>query len=637
LFGLHTSVSLRASLCLRSILLLSFAFTLVAQSAHTEVLIYKGALDWGVGGIISRGDVLWSTGGGILVSLDISDPSVPRVINRYYLGTDVRDLYIRGSLIYLLDSEHVFHIVDITNPESPLFRGSVALSPRDPKRFTLLGDYALLGSDRPVDVIDIANPDSPTIIGQVDIEHDRHMVSEGTVLFVKINDETPLHIYDMADILNPVLISSYWPPLGWYMGGIAVDGEMLLVNSSDLYGPGWLHTVDVSDLASPETIGTLPLPWPSEATYCLYDIVISGDIAVANGYQTGTIIFDISDPASPSLAHLIPEPRVPEIWAEGHRAYLADIDLWIYDVDPEASLQLLGMYRGTGYANDIALQGDLAYVAGGSAGLRILDVSDPSDIHVANVVPFHRTSAVALSGELVIVGTDRSGIGIFDSSDPVNLTPVSQTYRSAIDLVVSGEWIFAASETVFAVVNLTEPSSPEVVYSCGFGANNGRMRDIDLNGTWAYVAAEEVGVRLFDVSDPRSPIHSATYLTDAKAHALAVSGELLFVGERDDWTTPPGGLSVVDVSDPMAPSLIVRYEMSDIEYVEIVAPLLCVAADERLRIYDASDPMQLDLIVNQWVGGETQSLEVSGERIFLTNGGIAILDLMPMSNAVVLE
>ncbi len=92
--------------------------------------------------------------------------------------------------------------------------------------------------------------------------------------------------------------------------------------------------------------------------------------------------------APPRLEPLLQEGKWPEVphgeardvKVVGNRAYLAygSGGLEIIDVSNPASPVRLGGYDTSGDAQGVAVSGTIAYVADGDAGLQIIDVSNPA-------------------------------------------------------------------------------------------------------------------------------------------------------------------------------------------------------------------------------------------------------------------
>ena len=103
--------------------------------------------------------------------------------------------------------------------------------------------------------------------------------------------------------------------------------------------------------------------------------------------------------------------------------------------------------------------------------------------------------------------------------------------------------IFAVS--VFAItLHGFAQDCPEFVGACN---TTGYTYDVAVSGSYAYLANEEAGLRVIDISNPASPIEVGYIDTWDSALDVAVSRSYAYVAAWVD------GLRVVDVSDPANP------------------------------------------------------------------------------------
>ncbi|MBT4114393.1 hypothetical protein HOE41_02035, partial [Candidatus Woesearchaeota archaeon] len=141
-------------------------------------------------------------------------------------------------------------------------------------------------------------------------------------------------------------------------------------------------------------------------------------------------------------------------------------------------------------ANEVVVSGDYAYVAaagGGSQGLAIINVSDPtSPTHVAQYTnatePLNTHSPYALDvyGDYVFLGAYSdgfSGIVVIDVSDPENPNAVASykdedgpdSIDGPMDVQVSGQgnYLYVASylDACFTILDISDPATPTAVAS----------------------------------------------------------------------------------------------------------------------------------------------------------------------------
>ena len=210
------------------------------------------------------------------------------------------------------------------------------------------------------------------------------------------------------------------------------------------------------------------------------DVAIDGERAYLAGGNTGLYVFDISDPSDPALvttvttggsaagveivgdyayvavgfgglsrvntstfeaSALMDLGAVNRLAREGNRLYTAGGVIGIVNVANPAAPAILGSFGTPGASLDVDISGTIAYVADGTAGLRIYDVSDPDDVfELGSIATADQARSVDVEGTLVLVGIGGSGVEAIDVSDPelpVSLSTWS-TSGASVDVTLSG-------------------------------------------------------------------------------------------------------------------------------------------------------------------------------------------------------
>jgi hypothetical protein len=149
--------------------------------------------------------------------------------------------------------------------------------------------------------------------------------------------------------------------------------------------------------------------------------------------------------------------------------------------------------------------------------------------------------------------------------------------------IVSPSHVAIGSGSVFMMIdvsNATEPAkSSEIILG-------GRIRSIAVEGTRVYVAADEAGLYVIDISNPSAAMVLGSCYIEWSAYSVVVSGSYAYVG------TYSGEMRVIDVSDPSLP---VAYS-----YCDLPSPAYGIAMGEGyvyvadgwdgLRVIDIGDP-----------------------------------------------
>jgi len=190
---------------------------------------------------------------------------------------------------------------------------------------------------------------------------------------------------------------------------------------------------------------------------------------------------------------------------------------------------VLGRYDTPGRAEAVVVAGNLAYVADGSVGLQVIDVSNP-------MAPVR------------VGGYDTGG--------------------DALDVAVAGGIAYVADGGGLEIIDVSIPAAP--VRLGGYDAENS-AQGIAVAGNIAYLTDNISGLQIIDVSNPASPVwlgeyHSPDYLylpfkvTVADGIAYLAAGVICGGIEAG---LDCGGLQIIDVSNPALPTLLGKYDDSD--------------------------------------------------------------------------
>jgi hypothetical protein len=385
-----------------------------------------------------------------------------------------------------------------------------------------------------------------------------------------------------------VLPGSDWPV-------VAIQGNLAYAIAS---APGTFHVVDVTN-GLPVMVGELSLP-----SVIIGDIAPAGTVVfVSTGSQVVEVI-DVADPSSPSIFSTISTPGpVGSVAVNGDLLFVgggSGVGLHVYDVSNLGAPVLVGSLANAGIIIDVAVSGDLAFICGPVTGpLTIVDVADPTSPSVLSSVPGATGQQLAVDGDRVWSAGDE-GLRVVDVSNPlapeVELTiPFTFALGVAIagdvahisaegalqffalgdqqvpevgKVIASGVAPFVANEQLaviddgplsLGIVDLTDPASPAVVAHAGVGA----VYDLAWVGDYVFVTTLTAEVQVVDISNPMTPTVVASVATPGAARDIDADGDLAIVNMRFD------GVAILDISDPTAP--VVAASLAQGEYLLDVA------------------------------------------------------------------
>ena len=196
----------------------------------------------------------------------------------------------------------------------------------------------------------------------------------------------------------------------------------------------------------------------------------------------------------------------------------------------------------------VETQNEYAYVGQGGV-LSILDISVPADL---NMVGYTRSfpdivQAVAVEDDFAYIADNTAGLLIIDISNPAEPIEVGayDTPGYASDVAVMDGYGYVADYfDGLRVVDISNPTSPNEV---GFFSNLAAMRGVAISGDYAFVANDYLGLQVVDISNPAVPVEVGNFDTPGEAYDVALSGNYAFVAD----TT--GGLRIIDISTPSSP------------------------------------------------------------------------------------
>jgi hypothetical protein len=183
-------------------------------------------------------------------------------------------------------------------------------------------------------------------------------------------------------------------------------------------------------------------------------------------------------------------------------------------------------------------------------------------------------------------------------------------------------WKELAELILLAVTGTSQGiSAPEIV---GHFNAAGYERGVRVVGAYAYVACEDGGLRIVDVSVPSAPKEAgAVDIPRGPAWALDVSGTHAYV-------VGGGWLTVVDVSNSGAPRVVGAMRVIYGWNVDVVGTFVYVPGyQDGLQIIDASDPAaprEVGLLVTE---DGASDVDVVGNTAYVVadEGGLRVIDV----------
>ncbi len=515
---------------------------------------------------------LFASSGGAVLTVDISDPTAPRIVSdRLRTQGLVDDLVYDPSLsrLYIAGGELTLEIWDVSIDSTPVRLGGYTDTGRG-LALAVAGDYAYIAAGSSgLLIVDISDPSNPyltarasTSLSYLDACVYGHYVlaAEGGAGF---------RVIDVEDPYNPQFVG--W--LDTYRAeGVAIEGGIAYVADSD----SGLRVVDVSDPTAPVELGH----WLGYA----HQLAILGQAAyVADGF-TALRIVNVAEPANP--------------WESGH------CDL-------------------PGLPFRVELVGNLAYVADYQGGLCVVDVADSANpVQVARCRVPGWSYALAVKQDHAFMATQDAGINVVSLDDPTwpRLVMSCSTFSSAQDIVVRNQCAYLAMDNVgLSIADITNPEEPQPVGRCSTARFAWRVA---VAGHHAYLIDHWYGLHVFDISDSSQPQEVGIYPMH-QADGIAVADTVCFVARMDS------GLTFINVADPAHPRLIYRAMSRLARDVVLFRNYACYCDGYHVRILDVSDPENPVEVGSCAIPSPSEGLAILGQYLYVCelDGGFRMIDL----------
>ncbi|MBE9256247.1 cadherin domain-containing protein [Dolichospermum sp. LEGE 00246] len=338
--------------------------------------------------------------------IDISTPTTPVLKSKYDTSSYSIDVQVVGNYAYVADYMSGLKIIDISNPAAPTIKGYYDTSGAA-LVVNVVGNYAYIyiaDYDKGLQIIDISNPTAPTLKGNYDTSGAAYGVQVvGNYAYVA-DAESGLQIIDISNPTTPILKGNY--DTSGNAQGVQVVGNYAYVASGSL----GLQIIDISNPTAPILKGSYN--YDPDYGFAV-GVQVVGNYAYVKDNFSGLKIIDISNPTAPTLkGNYNSEMFAGDVEVVGNYAYFTDgFKLKIIDISNPTAPTLKDEYStpGIGYSG-IQVVGNYAYIAAGSDGLRIIDVSKFN-----NQAPTNLTLSTSTVAENQAIGTV---VGNLTTTDP---------------------------------------------------------------------------------------------------------------------------------------------------------------------------------------------------------------------------
>ncbi len=278
--------------------------------------------------------------------------------------------------------------------------------------------------------------------------------------------------------------------------------------------------------------------------------------------------------------------------------------------DPGDPIWLLDTYGGPSFAEllEVTVVGDTVAFCSAVQGLNLYDAADPEALKKQDSIGFSAGSSSYPRCQHVVA--DPTGLRLYVSSHADQIQPVP--FVAVVDAVdrkkisVLAEYNFDEQVEGLTVAGdlllVAAHGDGLLVFRRGEGGTLDRIGQVggltnawsvEARGDLAYVADGEGGLAVVDLADPAAP----TLVTQLDLEGTAK--DLVLRGERAYLALGSAGVGLVGLEDPRAPALLTTADTPGSALALAVgegADGLYVADWNDIRVFDISDPDALTLV-----------------------------------------
>ncbi|NNF33577.1 MAG: hypothetical protein HKN68_05690, partial [Saprospiraceae bacterium] len=439
------------------------------------------------------------------------------------------------------------------------------------------GDMVYYGNGSVLMIYNISDPNNPVKMKEKELETvPIEILAENDQLFIA-QEHYGLYIYDLSNPANPVL-----------QGKHQNDGFYPIFTKTDNLGAfstsAGIELINLNDPTAPVKIGNIEVDnRPRSLAFHKKYLYV--------GMYDQLLIYDVSDPSGPTLAHSEDFFYVPEILIIGDEAYIGQSDtMRLLDISDDRNpvelnfitdnysftnlvyndgllytsgaggrvqvyqrngndFQLLRSKSFEGYIEDMIIKDDILLCASLHYGLEIIDVSDVNNMSLMHTIStFSFTTDVKPHNGYIYAAQGRSGLGIYQKQNNGTIEQIyTHAYENTRALEIRDDVLFLAGfGDGFIVLNISNPVQPMEISRTDIG---GTAYELDVKDDILYLANGKEGFSIFNISNLSNPVWLSTLPMEHIAVNVRYHDGFVYVSDYRD------GLKIVDVSDPTRPRL----------------------------------------------------------------------------------
>jgi len=597
----------------------------------------------------------------------------------YKLGPDGKTHYFGTMSATLEDGTPLPSWMRLEPPSIPFYPKIIgSVKTKVVLGVTLKEDLALISADG-LQLINISDPKNPQVISRVDLPSINWKVAMQQDLAVVITSQAGLQLINISDPRYPKLMSS--KTIASDTRGVVVQRGLAAVTAYS----GSLQIVNITDCKHPSIIGSQVIPGHP------FNVAMRNNLALVATYSEGLQLVNISRPKHPKIISSKKLRGNAQGIAIQEDLVLVSTEfegIHLINISNLKQPLIISSLNSVNSASDVAVHGDLAFMAAEFDGLWIVNISNPLIPQSVTQQKLNSDSrSIAVHKNLVLLGC-RGGVNIIDLQDwgwtlsgipsknelasiknivfksrsisgityqkhlrlhsrsrpfinqkipNLNIKPRNAlSYRFASEFFDMSDGIIPFQNLEFSQMRTKPlPSWLAIEYKPVLGNQpmQGGFLSIALQEDLAFGITRFNGLKIINISNPKSPMTIATQTFPGIGQGVAVYNDLVLVA------ADTAGLHLINVSNPKYPWIISSKALAGNPWcVTVKNDLAFVAARSGgLQLINISDPKYPWVISSQILAGDAFDVIVNGDIAIVAVyfGGLQLVNISNPKNLLI--
>ena len=324
------------------------------------------------------------------------------------------------------------------------------------------------------------------------------------------------------------------------------------------------------------------------------DIGTTGKIYVKDSYiyinelYEGIHVIDNTDPSSPQKIAFIPIPGNVDMAIKGTTLYADSyVDLVAVDIaDPLNAVEVARIEDAFPYMTPSPWIAE-DFVAGSRV--------DTPDESIGVVVGWEQTRTERVRSNNNLFGVAFEGAADMAAPSSVNRSGATGTGGSMARFTIVEPFLYALHDSYIQLVRIDDPVNPSLWSTVDVGWG---IETIFPYGNYLFIGST-TGMFIYDNTNPDNPTQLSAFAHVTSCDPVVAQGDYAYVTLRAGSFCGGGvnRLDILDITDLTNPLLVESYAMQGPFGLGIDGSFLFVCDGVAgLKVYDATDPMNIDLI-----------------------------------------